>query len=143
MELNVKLESMELIEESFKNNKNFLEDISETVKANMNNSFRVGTMTNLEENKEKIAVEYNFNIVQRDSENNKEISELNITYIATFDDVDNTIISKMNQNKLNDEELRLLISNLSKLAYPYIKDYMELKYNKANMKIKLPLELSV
>lgn len=143
MDINVKLEDMELIQESFKNNKNFLEDISKTVKAKMNTSFKIGTMTNLEENKERIAIEYNFNVVQRDNENNKEISELNIKYMATFDDVDNTIINKMTQNELNDEEVRLIISSLSKLAYPYIKDYMELKYNKANMKIKLPLELSI
>lgn len=144
MELNIKLENMELIKESFEKFNQPFKNYNNKINTNMNTNFKIGTVSNSKDvNDEKIALEYEFNIIQKETESNKEITKLFVQYIAIFDDEDDKIISLMKKEELKKDEVRKLLMNLNKLAYPYIKEYIELKYNKANITIKLPLELSI
>ncbi|WP_195972637.1 hypothetical protein [Clostridium thermobutyricum] len=144
MEFNIKLENMELIKESFEKIGAPFKRVGIKVNTNMNNSFKLGTVSNLKDiSDKKIALEYKFNIIQKDVESDEKVTELFIQYIAIFNDEDNKIIKLMEENKLLEKDVNELIINLNKLAYPYIKEYIELKYNKANITLKLPLELSI
>ena len=59
-----------------------------------------------------------------------------------FTDNDNVVIDKLNNEELDKEEQKELVTLLNTLTYPYIKEHLETKYKKANIEIKLPLTLN-
>lgn len=145
MEFKVKLKNIELLEENFKKMINPFEIIKEESNVNMKSEIRLGLFSCEEEEKEEegVALEYNFKIKQTIKTNDREVSELYIKYITIFEDEDNRLVEMIKNEDLNESEFKNVVINMNSIAYPYIKEYIQAKYDKANLTMKLPLEIEV
>lgn len=145
MEFNAKLKGLELLKESFEKLTSPFEDLTDEVKVSMQTKIKMGSFYSREnDEKSGIIIEYNFIITQMLVNEDKNVSNLDIKFLAIFEEEDSdVIVNLIKEKQLNDKDTKKIVITLNNIAYPYIKDYIELKYNKANIKINLPLELEI
>lgn len=138
MEFNLELTDMQLIKEEFE----VLTDTfsqSTKVKNKIESKVQIGFAVNSKKQDDiKLVAKYEINFNQID-DSEKIVTKDNVVYLFIFTDKDNVVIDKLNNEELNEDERKELGNLLNALTYPYIKEYLESKYKKANIEIKLPL----
>ncbi|EOU1840520.1 hypothetical protein P5E62_07155 [Clostridium perfringens] len=142
MKFNLILEDMELIKDNFEKFTSPLEDIDKKIRNKTQQNFQLGLVINKkDENDIKLGLNYKIEISQRVLENDEELSNASVEYIFVFKDVDNNTVNSVKNEELTEDEFGELVTYLNELVYPYIKEYLEGKYKKANILLKLPLNL--
>ena len=143
MNLNIKLKNIEMIKEKFEQLIPPFEELEDDLKISMSSNIKLGNFFNPNSEEKGIVIEYEFKISQVYAKDNTTVSNLDIKYIAIFNAEENELFNFISNNKLKDEDFKKIVVNANNIAYPYIKEYIESKYNKANIKTNLPLELDV
>ncbi|EOT2986918.1 hypothetical protein ACRTAL_002019 [Clostridium perfringens] len=142
MKFNLILDDMELIKDNFEKFTSPLEDIDKKIRNKTQQNFQLGLVINKkDENDIKLGLNYKIEISQRVLENDEELSNASVEYIFVFKDVDNNTVNSVKNEELTEDEFGELVTYLNELVYPYIKEYLEGKYKKANILLKLPLNL--
>lgn len=142
MKFNLVLDDMVLIKDKFEKFTNPFEEFDEKIRNKTEQNFQLGLVVNKDnENDIKLGLDYTIKVSQRLLENDKEITNASVEYIFVFKDVDNNTVNSVKDEKLNEDEFTKLVTYLNELVYPYIKEHLEGKYKKANISLKLPLDL--
>lgn len=141
MVFNLELTDMQLIKEEFEVLIESFKKVDK-VKNKIENKISIGFAVNSEKQDDvKLVAKYETNFAQIDDDEEIATKD-NITYMFIFTDNDNVVIDKLNNEELDKEEQKELVTLLNTLTYPYIKEHLETKYKKANIEIKLPLTLN-
>lgn len=142
MKLNLELSDMQLIKEEFEI---FAEPFSHAkkIKSNIEIGLKLGFATESESREDiKLVANYEIKFKQVDTERNKSFSKDSITYLFIFEDKNNNVIDNLATGNLSAEDEDELGFVINSISYPYIKEYLETRYKKSNIEIKLPLTLN-
>lgn len=140
MEFKLELHDMELINDNFESFKRILSNVGD-IENNLIRNFKLGiaeNITNLEDR--KLLFQYRADFEQKDVEKKIIISKSSVEYMFFFNDNTGEILKKLKKENLSEEYKKELVIYLDRVSYPYIKEYIENKYKKANIEIKLPFE---
>ena len=141
MGIKIELENVELLQDSFKNNKQAFTN-EEEIHNNLTRTFKLGIAKNEEdENDERLVFKYDAIFEQKDEEGEKVFSKSTVQYLFFFTDINGETIKKLKSSNITEDDKTELVLYLNKLSYPYIKEHIESKYKKANIAVKLPFEL--
>lgn len=140
MNIELELQDMELVNDSFESFKHILHKVKD-IENNFTKSFKLGLAENIiNEDDIKLLFQYKATVEQINVEKNEVISKSSVEYMFFFNDNIGEVLGKIKKNDLSSEEKKDLIIYLDRISYPYIKEYIENKYKRANIEIKLPFE---
>ena len=141
MNYNFELCEVELLKENFERIVPPLETITK-VNNNMKKGYRLGIAQNNDDaNDMKIVLQYDVELEQI-NDNSEKISKLSLQYLFVFNDEEKKIIELISKEDVSDEAYKEIVSELDRIAYPYIKEHLEIKYKKANLPINLLPDLT-
>lgn len=136
MRLDLELNDMDLVKDNFEKNTT-INEIDGKIKNSLTKEFKLGISKNNEDR--KLALNY-ITLFEQTDESENIISKASVEYVFLFNDKTNEIINKLQEKGLEEKDMKELVIYLDEKSYPYVREYIENKYKRANMEVKLPFE---
>lgn len=136
------LQNIELLEESFKREKDFLEIVNKK-KVELSGDVSIGVAINDENDEKSIGLKLSLFFKIINDENEELIAKLKVRYLLIFEVIEKEYIQKVENGDMEDQELKDMINNLVAKGYFTIKEHIESTFKKAKIEVTIPNNLEL